>query len=181
MKQQNNIYVTKHLKELWNNKHLTNSGKFQHELEKRSAELHGVEYISLFLNGTLALIVNLQALRIIGEVITTPYSLVTTTHSLHWNNIKPAFCDIREQDGNLDPDKIEAQITPQNYGNLCDNGTVQKVADTYGLKILYDETHSFGIEKDRETILNWGDFSSLASGVMMGGLVLINIQPENIL
>ncbi|MCF6239711.1 MAG: aminotransferase class I/II-fold pyridoxal phosphate-dependent enzyme, partial [Bacteroidales bacterium] len=128
---------TEKLKELWESKHLTNNGKFHQELEQKLAEFLGVEYISLFSNGTLALIVGLQALRITGEVITTPYSFVATTHSLHWNGIKPVFCDICQEDGNLNPDKIEALITPQTtailpvhvYGNPCDNEKIQKIAD----------------------------------------------------
>jgi dTDP-4-amino-4,6-dideoxygalactose transaminase len=161
---------TEKLKELWENKHLTNNGKFHQELEQKLAEFLGVQHISLFSNGTLALMVGLQALRITGEVITTPYSFVATTHSLHWNGIKPVFCDIREEDGNLDPDKIEALITPQTtailpvhvYGNPCDNDKIQKIADTYGLKVIYDAAHAFGVEQDNDTILNWGDLSILS-------------------
>lgn len=162
--------LTEKLKELWESKHLTNNGKFHQELEIKLADFLGVEHIALFSNGTLALIVALQALRITGEVITTPYSFVATTHSLHWNNIKPVFCDIREEDGNIDPVKIEAQITPFTtaimpvhvYGNPCDNDKIQKIADTYGLKVIYDAAHAFGVEKNKQTILNWGDMSILS-------------------
>lgn len=158
------------LEELWESKHLTNNGKFHQELELKLAEFLGVEHISLFSNGTLALMVGLQALRITGEVITTPYSFVATTHSLHWNGIKPVFCDIREEDGNIDPDKIEAQITPFTtaimpvhvYGNPCDNDKIQKIADTYNLKVIYDAAHAFGVKQNKETILNWGDLSILS-------------------
>ena len=161
---------TEKLKELWQSKHLTNNGKFHQELEQKLAAFLGVEYISLFSNGTLALITALQALRITGEVITTPYSFVATTHALHWNGIKPVFCDIREKDGNLNPEKIEALITPQTtavlpvhvYGTPCDNEKIQKIADTYGLKIIYDAAHAFAVEQNNKTILNWGDLSILS-------------------
>ncbi|NOZ34221.1 MAG: DegT/DnrJ/EryC1/StrS family aminotransferase [Chlorobi bacterium] len=161
---------TEKLKELWENKHLTNNGKFHQELEQKLADFLGVKYISLFANGTLALMVGLQALRITGEVITTPYSFVATTHALHWNGIKPVFCDIKEEDTNLDPDKIEALITPQTtailpvhvYGNPCNNNKIRKIADTYGLKIIYDAAHAFGVEQNGKTILNWGDLSILS-------------------
>jgi len=176
-----NIYVTQptlpdfdkftdHLKELWKSKHLTNNGRFHQELELKLAEFLGIKHLSLFSNGTLALMVGLQALRITGEVITTPYSFVATTHALHWNGIKPVFCDIKEQNGNLDPDKIETQITPQTtaimpvhvYGNPCDNKKIQNIADTYGLKIIYDAAHAFAVEQNEETILTWGDLSILS-------------------
>lgn len=176
-----NIYVTQpilpdfdkfteYLKELWENKHLTNNGKFHQQLEQKMASFLGVEHISLFANGTLALMVGLQALRVTGEVITTPYSFVATTHALHWNDIKPVFCDIKTEDGNIDPDKIEALITPQTtailpvhvYGNPCDNNKIQKIADTYGLKVVYDAAHAFGVEKNNKTILNLGDLSILS-------------------
>lgn len=176
-----NIYVTQptlpdfdkftdHLKELWKNKHLTNNGKFHQQLEKELEKFLGVKHLSLFSNGTLALMVGLQALRVTGEVITTPYSFVATTHALHWNGIKPVFCDIKEEDGNLDPDKIEALITPQTtailpvhvYGNPCDNEKIQKIADTYGLKVIYDAAHAFGVEQNNKTILTWGDLSILS-------------------
>lgn len=158
------------LKELWESKHLTNNGKFHQEFEQKLAKFLGVEHIALFSNGTLALMVALQTLRITGEVITTPYSFVATTHALHWNGIKPVFCDIRKEDGNLDPEKIEALISPQTtailpvhvYGNPCDNAKIQKIADTYGLKVIYDAAHAFAIEQNNETILNWGDLSVLS-------------------
>jgi len=161
---------SEYLKVLWNNKHLTNNGKFHQELESKLADFLGVEYLSLFANGTLALMVSLQALRVSGEVITTPFSFVATTHALHWNNINPVFCDINEKDGNLNPDKIEALITPKTtailpvhvYGNPCDNEKIQKIADTYGLKIIYDAAHAFGVEQNNKTILNWGDLSILS-------------------
>ena len=129
-----------------------------------------VPYISLFTNGTLPLMCALQALRITGEVITTPYSFVATTHSLWWNGIKPVFVDIDPETCNLDPDKIEAAITPKTtaimpvhvYGKPCDTRRIQAIADTYGLKVIYDAAHAFGVEVNGKSILNAGDMSTLS-------------------
>jgi len=164
-----NDYIEK-LKDIWETKWLTNNGKFHKELEERLCEYLGVKYISLFSNGTLALITALQALRITGEVITTPYSFVATTHALHWNGIKPVFCDIDPVYGNIDPDKIESLITPQTtailpvhvYGNPVDADRIEQIADTYGLKVIYDAAHAFGVEKNGNSILNYGDLSVLS-------------------
>lgn len=159
-----------YLQQIWENKWLTNNGQFHKELEKKLAEYLGVPYLCLFSNGALALMTALQCLRITGEVITTPYSFVATTHSLWWNNIKPVFVDIDPIYGNLNPDCIEAAITPQTtaimpvhvYGNPCDDDKIQKIADTYGLKIIYDAAHAFHVQKDGSSILNWGDMSILS-------------------
>ena len=129
-----------------------------------------VPYISLFTNGTLPLMCALQALRITGEVITTPYSFVATTHALWWNGIKPVFVDIDPETCNLDPDKIEAAITPKTtaimpvhvYGKPCDTERIQEIADKYGLKVIYDAAHAFGVEVDGQSILNAGDMSTLS-------------------
>ena len=161
---------TKLLKQIWQSKQITNNGDFHKKFEAELCEFLKVDNISLFTNGTLALIVALQALRITGEVITTPYSFVATTHALHWNGIKPVFCDINEHDFNINPDKIEALITPRTtaimpvhvYGNPCDNEKIQKIADIYGLKIIYDAAHAFGVEKKDKSILEWGDLSILS-------------------
>lgn len=161
---------TKLLQQIWNSKHIANVGQFHKQFEKELCEYLGVENISLFANGTLALITALQALRITGEVITTPYSFVATSHSLHWNGIKPVFCDINKSDCNLNPDKIEALITPKTtaimpvhvYGNPCDNEKIQKIADIYGLKVIYDAAHAFGVKQYNESILKWGDMSILS-------------------
>lgn len=134
------------------------------------AEYLGVEHISLFTNGTLPLIIALQALRITGEVITTPYSFVATTHSLWWNGIKPVFVNIDPETCNIDPDKIEAAITPRTtaimpvhvYGNPCDTEEVQEIADKYGLKVIYDAAHAFGVKVKGESILKAGDMSTLS-------------------
>ncbi|MBN2662815.1 MAG: DegT/DnrJ/EryC1/StrS family aminotransferase [Bacteroidales bacterium] len=158
------------LKQIWESKHIANNGPFHRQFEKELCNYLKIPYISLFSNGTLALITALQALRITGEVITTPYSFVATTHALHWNGIKPVFCDINEHDYNINADKIEALITPKTtaimpvhvYGNPCDNNKIQKIADIYGLKIIYDAAHAFGVEKNGESILNWGDLSILS-------------------
>lgn len=159
-----------YLEKIWNNKWLTNNGPFHQQLEKEMADYLGVKYISLFSNGTLALITALQALRITGEVITTPFSFVATTHSLWWNNIKPVFIDIELEHFNLDPSKIEAAITPQTtaimpvhvYGNPCNIEEIQRIADIYGLRVIYDAAHAFGVRKNKQSILNWGDLSILS-------------------
>ena len=159
-----------YLQEIWNRKWLTNNGHYHQELEKALCEYLKVPYISLFTNGTLPLITALQALRITGEVITTPYSFVATTHSLWWNGIKPVFVDIDPITGNLDPDKIEAAITPRTtaimpvhvYGQPCDTTRIQEIADKYGLKVIYDAAHAFGVEVNGESILNAGDMSTLS-------------------
>lgn len=158
------------LKEIWNSKWITNNGSFHQQLEKELAEYLKVPYVSLFTNGTLPLITALQALRITGEVITTPYSFVATTHALWWNGIKPVFVDIDMRTGNLDPDKIEAAITPKTtaimpvhvYGKPCDTKRIQDIADRYGLKVIYDAAHAFGVEVNGESVLNAGDMSTLS-------------------
>ncbi len=158
------------LQEIWNNKWITNNGRFHKQLEKELAAYLKVPYISLFTNGTLPLITALQALRITGEVITTPYSFVATTHALWWNGIKPVFVDIDPATGNIDPDKIEAAITPRTtaimpvhvYGKPCDTERIQQIADKYGLKVIYDAAHAFGVEVDGKSILNAGDLSTLS-------------------
>ena len=158
------------LQEIWNCKWITNNGSFHKLLEKELAAYLKVPYISLFTNGTLPLITALQALRITGEVITTPYSFVATTHSLWWNGIKPVFVDIDPATGNIDPDKIEAAITPKTtaimpvhvYGKPCDTQRIQQIADKYGLKVIYDAAHAFGVEVNGESILKAGDMSTLS-------------------
>ena len=158
------------LKEIWNSKYITNNGSFHKQLEKELATYLKVPYVSLFTNGTLPLITALQALRVTGEVITTPYSFVATTHALWWNGIKPVFVDIDMKTGNLDPDKIEAAITPKTtaimpvhvYGKPCDTKKIQEIADRYGLKVIYDAAHAFGVEVEGESVLNAGDMSTLS-------------------
>ncbi len=159
-----------YLKEIWESKWLTNNGSFHQKLEEALCEYLKVPYISLFTNGTLPLITALQALRVTGEVITSPYSFVATTHSLWWNNIKPVFVDIDLKTGNLDPEKIEAAITPKTtaimpvhvYGNPCDTEAIQKIADKYGLKVIYDAAHAFGVEVEGKSVLTAGDMSTLS-------------------
>ncbi|RCW27025.1 DegT/DnrJ/EryC1/StrS aminotransferase family protein [Marinilabilia salmonicolor] len=159
-----------YLEKIWESKWLTNNGQFHQQLEQELCDYLGVKHVCLFSNGTLALITALQALRITGEVITTPFSFVATTHSLWWNNIKPVFVDIEPETFNLDPKKIEAAITPQTtaimpvhvYGNPCNLEAIQQIAETYNLKVLYDAAHAFGVEKNRESILNFGDLSVLS-------------------
>lgn len=159
-----------YLKEIWESKQLTNNGRFHQELEQALCDYLGVKYISLFNNGTMALITALQALRITGEVITTPFSFVATTHSLWWNNIKPVFVDIEPNTFNIDPKKIESAITPRTtailpvhvYGNPCDVESIKQIADTYGLKVIYDACHTFGVKLNGIPILNFGDLSVMS-------------------
>lgn len=188
------------LKQIWDSKWITNNGSFHKQLEVALKEYLGIPQISLFTNGTLPLLTALQALRITGEVITTPYSFVATTHSIWWAGCKPVFVDIDPHTGNLDPDKIEAAITPKTtaimpvhcYGKPCDVRRIKKIADTYGLKVIYDAAHAFALEipknevdykrafdetpnvgpcisvkrenqkVETESILNWGDMSTLS-------------------
>ena len=158
------------LKEIWESKWITNNGSFHKQLEKALCEYLKVPHISLFTNGTLPLLTALQALRITGEVITTPYSFVATTHSIWWNGCKPVFVDIDPETGNIDPDKIEAAITPKTtaimpvhvYGKPCDTKRIKEIADKYGLKVIYDAAHAFGVEVNGESVLNCGDMSTLS-------------------
>ncbi len=159
-----------YLEQIWANKILTNGGPFHQQLEQALCEHLGVEHIALFTNGTIALVTALQALRITGEVITTPYSFVATSHSLLWNGIKPVFVDVDPNTLNLDPAKIEAAVTPQTtaimpvhcYGHPCDVDAIQKIADNYNLKVIYDAAHAFGVQCHCGSVLNHGDLSVLS-------------------
>lgn len=159
-----------YLEKIWDNKILTNGGPFHKQLEQALCDYLGVEDIALFTNGTIALVTALQALRVTGEVITTPYSFVATSHSLLWNGIKPVFVDIDRNTLNLDPAKIEAAITPQTtaimpvhcYGHPCDVDAIQKIADNYNLRIIYDAAHAFGVKDAGGSVLRHGDLSVLS-------------------
>lgn len=158
------------LREIWNRKWVTNNGEFHKRFEAALCEYLKVPYISLFTNGTLPLITALQALNISGEVITTPYSFVATTHSLWWNGIKPVFVDIDPATGGIDPNRIEAAITPRTtaimpvhvYGKPCRTCEIQEIAEKYGLRVIYDAAHAFGIEVNGKSILEEGDMSTLS-------------------
>ena len=158
------------LKEIWDSKWITNNGQFHKQLEKSLCEYLKVPYISLFTNGTLPLLTALQALRITGEVITTPYSFVATTHSIWWNGCRPVFVDIEESTCGIDPDRIEAAITPHTtaimpvhcYGKPCDMERIQAIADKYGLKVIYDAAHAFGVEVNGKSVLEQGDLATLS-------------------
>jgi dTDP-4-amino-4,6-dideoxygalactose transaminase len=158
------------LKDIWKSKWLTNEGKYHQRFEEELAKFLGVKNISLVSNGTLALIIALRAHRITGEVITTPYSFVATAHAIQWNGNKPVFVDIEPKYLNIDPQKIEAAITPKTsailpvhiYGNPCYLNEIQRIADIYGLKVIYDACHAFGVEKNNVSILNYGDLSVLS-------------------
>ncbi len=159
-----------YLEEIWESKVLTNGGPFHQQLEQALCDYLGVRHLSLFTNGTLALVTALQALRVTGEVITTPYSFVATAHSLLWNGIKPVFVDIDPVTLNLDPSKIEAAITPQTmaimpvhcYGRPCDVAAIQRIADNYNLKVIYDAAHAFGVQMEQGSVLEHGDMSILS-------------------
>ena len=158
------------LKEIWASKWVTNNGQFHRQLEKSLAEYLKVPYLSLFTNGTLPLLTALQALRITGEVITTPYSFVATTHSIWWNGCRPVFVDIEESTCGIDPNKIEAAITPKTtaimpvhcYGKPCNMDAIQSIADKYGLKVIYEAAHAFGVEVNGKSVLNAGDMATLS-------------------
>jgi dTDP-4-amino-4,6-dideoxygalactose transaminase len=164
-----NDFVVK-LQEIWKTKQLTNNGKFIGSFEEELKNYLNVSNLSLMSNGTLALLIGIKAFDLKGEVITTPYSFVATTHVLEWLNLKPVFCDIEPDTCNINPKKIEELITENTsailpvhvYGNPCDHQKIQKIADKYNLKVIYDAAHAFGVEKDGESILNWGDASILS-------------------
>jgi dTDP-4-amino-4,6-dideoxygalactose transaminase len=177
-KARKNIYVTEpflppleefipDLAQIWNSRVLTNGGPFHEQFEQNLAQHLGVKHLSLFANGTLALITALQALRITGEVITTPYSFAATSHALLWNGLKPVFVDIDPRTRNIDPDRIEEFITPNTsailavhcYGSPCDTQRIERIADTYGLKVIYDAAHSFGVRQNERSVLLNGDLS----------------------
>lgn len=159
-----------YLEQIWANRQLTNCGPFHQQLEQALCEFLGVEHVCLFTNGTIALVTALQSSRVTGEVITTPYSFVATSHSLLWNGIKPVFVDIDPTTLNLDPSKIESAITPQTtailpvhcYGHPCDVDAIQKIADIYNLKVIYDAAHAFAVEDKGGSILRHGDLSVLS-------------------
>lgn len=159
-----------YLEKIWGSHILTNGGPFHLELEQKLCEYLGVKYISLFSNGTLALVIALQALHITGEVITTPFSFVATTHALWWNGIKPVFVDIEPGIFTIDPSKIESAITLQTtailpvhvYGNPCNTEKIQEIAERYGLKVIYDAAHAFGVKIGGTSVANFGDLSVLS-------------------
>lgn len=159
-----------YLEEIWASKRLTNNGPMHQQLEDALCEYLGVPEIALFNNGTIALLTALQALRITGEVITTPFSFVATAHALTWNGITPVFVDIDPNTFNIDPSKIEAAITPRTtailpvhcYGNPCDVEAIQEIAEKYNLKVIYDAAHAFGVQDEGGSILRHGDLSAVS-------------------
>lgn len=159
-----------YLEEIWRSKTLTNGGQFHRKFESALAEYLGVPYVSLFANATIALLTALQALRIHGEVITTPYSFVATSHALLWNGIKPIFVDIDPKTFNISPVGIEAAITPETtailpvhcYGHPCEVDQIGQIAENYNLKVIYDAAHAFGVRQKNQSVLNAGDLSILS-------------------
>jgi dTDP-4-amino-4,6-dideoxygalactose transaminase len=181
------------LKTIWQNRWLTNDGQFHQEFERRLKEYLGVEHLNLFVNGTIALLVALQALRInSGEVITTPFTFAATPHVLYWNNIKPVFCDIEDKTFNIDPSKLEDLIRPDTkailavhvYGNPCDVEAIQAIADRHGLQVIYDAAHAFGVEVGGESLMNYGDISAMSFHAtklfssIEGGALVSNTQRQ---
>lgn len=181
MKNTKNLFVTQpllpplaefmpSLERIWSSGILTNQGEFHQKFEQALCDYLGVKHVSLFTNGTIALVTALQALRISGEVITTPYSFVATAHALLWNGIRPVFADIDPDTLNLDPEKIEAAITRDTraimpvhcYGRPCAVDAIQKIADRHGLKVIYDAAHAFGVRRDDGSVLRHGDLSVLS-------------------
>ncbi len=162
--------LVKSLEQIWKYKWLTNCGPFHQKLEVELCEYLKVKHLSLFTNGTLPLITALQALHITGEVITTPYSFVATTHAIWWNGLKPVFVDVDPVTCNINPEKIEEAITPQTtaimpvhvYGTPCDTERIQAIADKHGLKVIYDAAHAFGVEVNGKSVLEAGDMSTLS-------------------
>ena len=162
--------LVKSLEQIWKYKWLTNCGPFHQKLEVELCEYLKVKHLSLFTNGTLPLITALQALHITGEVITTPYSFVATTHAIWWNGLKPVFVNVDPVTCNINPEKIEEAITPQTtaimpvhvYGTPCDTERIQAIADKHGLKVIYDAAHAFGVEVNGKSVLEAGDMSTLS-------------------
>ena len=159
-----------YLEKIWESKWLTNNGQFHQQFETALAQYLGVKYVSFFTNGMIALQLGMQALRITGEVITTPFTFVATTHAIHLNGCTPVFCDIEPDTFTLDPSKVESLITPRTtaimpvhvYGNPCRHEELKKIANYYGLKLFYDAAHVFGVKKDGVSVANWGDLSMLS-------------------
>lgn len=187
------------LEDIWNRKWITNNGYYHQQLEEKLAEFLGIPYISLFTNGTIPLLVAIQALKLgkdgRNEVITTPYSFVATSNILMWNNLKPVFIDVEPETGNLDPERIESAITDKTcailpvhvYGNPCDTIAIKKIADKYNLKIIYDAAHAFNVKRDGKSILTEGDLSTLSFhatktyNTVEGGVLSVKIKKQKIL
>lgn len=187
------------LKDIWNRKWITNNGYYHQQLEEKLVEFLGVPYISLFTNGTIPLLVAIQALKLgkdgRNEVITTPYSFVATSNILMWNNLKPVFIDVEPETGNLDHERIERAITDKTcailpvhvYGNPCDTIAIKKIADKYNLKIIYDAAHAFNVKRDGKSILTEGDLSTLSFhatktyNTVEGGVLSVKIKKQKIL
>jgi dTDP-4-amino-4,6-dideoxygalactose transaminase len=159
------------LEGVWERRWLTNDGELHRELEAKLAAHLEVEHLSLFCNGAIALLVALQALRINGgEVITTPFTFPATAHVLHWNRVRPVFCDVEDRTFNLDPARVEKLIGPDTrailgvhvYGNPCDVDAIQAIADRHGLQVVYDAAHAFGVQLRGRSLLLHGDMSMLS-------------------
>jgi len=157
----------KRIEDIWESQWITNNGQQHQELENKLQDYLKVDNLSLINNGTIALQIALKSLDLKGEVITTPFTFAATPHSISWNCLKPVFCDIDPETLNIDPDKIEDLITDKTsailavhvFGTPCDVDKIQKIADKYGLKVIYDGAHAFGTEINGTAIGNFGDIT----------------------
>jgi dTDP-4-amino-4,6-dideoxygalactose transaminase len=161
----------KHLRRVWDSHWLTNDGALHDELRAGLETYLGVEHLSLCCNGTVALLLSLQAARINGgEVITTPFTFPATPHSLYWNRVRPVFCDVSEDTFNIDPEKIEGLISAETrailgvhvFGNPCETEAIETIARTHGLAVIYDAAHAMGVTRGGRSVLSYGDFSVLS-------------------
>lgn len=176
------------IKPLWTTHRLTNMGEYHKKLEKAMENYLGVNHVSLMTNGHMALEMILQAMNLEGEVITTPFTFVSTTHAIVRNGLTPVFCDINREDYTIDVDKIESLITERTsailpvhvYGRVCDVDTVEKIAQKHHLKVIYDAAHAFGVKYRGNDITQYGDASILsfhatkAFNTIEGGAVVYN-------
>lgn len=159
---------SKYLTGIWQRNWLTNMGPLASELEMKLKEFLNVNHLLFVTNGTVALQMAIKALDLKGDVITTPFSFVATTSSIVWEGCNPIFVDIDKESLNIDPDKIEAAITPNTtaiiathvYGNPCDVVAIDAIATKYNLKVIYDGAHAFGVEVNGKSIFEYGDIST---------------------
>lgn len=179
-------YIEK-MKELWDSRYLTNSGKFHKEFEEALIKYLNVSNVSLFTNGHMGLELTLEAMNLSGEVITTPFTFASTTQAIVRNNLTPVFCDVKEDDYTIDESKIEELITDKTcaivpvhvYGNVCNVYEIERIAKKHNLKVIYDAAHAFGIKVNGKSVLDFGDASMVSLHAtkvfhaIEGGLVVL--------
>ena len=179
-------YIEK-MKELWDSRYLTNSGKFHKEFEEALIKYLDVSNVSLFTNGHMGLELTLEAMNLSGEVITTPFTFASTTQAIVRNNLTPVFCDVKEDDYTIDESKIEELITDKTcaivpvhvYGNVCNVYEIERIAKKHNLKVIYDAAHAFGIKVNGKSVLDFGDASMVSLHAtkvfhaIEGGLVVL--------